>query len=100
MVQMVSSKVILKSAQEAGSSHTAHLIPLTQCRLAVVGELPEGSELNPEDFKCIGSGDSIYIRAIYKEGKTDAITASLVITHNTCATPHYNAYDPAMVQRV
>jgi putative DNA primase/helicase len=91
-----SKKVFIK--QEGGSSHTSHLIPLMNARLAVLSETEEGDTLNAGTIKNITGNDEISARQLYGVQFSFKPFAKYIMLTNH--KPVFDINDKAMIDRI
>ena len=89
-------KIFIK--QERGSSHTAHLIPLVNARIAVLSETEEGEKLNESLIKALTGNDSISARELYGKQFSFKPRAKYIMLTNH--KPTFNINDQALLDRI
>jgi P4 family phage/plasmid primase-like protien len=93
--QSVDKKVFIKT--ENNSSHTAHLIPLVNCRLALYSESEKKDKLNESLLKALTGDDPISARALYGKQFTFKPTSKYIMLTNH--KPEIDTQDQAGVDR-
>jgi len=89
-------KIFIK--QERGSSHTSHLMPLVNARLAVLSETEEGEKLNESLIKALTGNDTISARELYgKQFSFKPVAKYIMLTNHK---PTFNINDQALLDRI
>jgi len=89
-------KIFIKP--ERGSSHTAHLIPLVNARIAVLSETEEGEKLNESLIKALTGNDTISARELYgKQFSFKPVAKYIMLTNHK---PTFNVNDQALLDRI
>lgn len=84
--------------QETGSSHTSHLMPLMNARLAVLSETKEGDKLNEDTIKTLTGNDEISARELYgKQFSFKPLAKYIMLTNHK---PIFNINDQALLDRI
>jgi putative DNA primase/helicase len=92
----VSKKVFIMN--DRGSSHSEHLMPLVNSRIAIFSETKKGDSLNEELIKSLTGGDKISARAIYGKQFTFKPCSKYMILTNS--KPDMDINSKAMMDRV
>ena len=80
-----------------GDSHSAELLPFVNKRLVVLPELPRGA-LRSDILKAVTGGDSISVRGMRQNPRTDTPTATLFFSANEM--PSIRLVDEAIKRRL
>ena len=82
---------------DEGSSHSAELLPFVNARLVVLPELPRGA-LRSDLLKAVTGGDSISVRGMRENPRTEVPTATLFFSANEL--PSLRMVDEAIKRRL